>query len=181
VTNYIDTDLVYVKVVDPSHSGATTLANAVEIGGTTYGLSPLAGAQNDTFITSGLNLALTAGDSLTATYTDPTDPTDTSSDTITVIASELDVVRFFASPNPFDGATTFGFEGSGVATVMSVTIYDLAGKAVWSADEANVTEIDWDGTDSGGIMLANGGYIYVITATDGTNNFDGKGTVFINR
>ena len=181
VANYTDIDTVYVKVVDPSHAGATSLASAVEIDGVTYDLAPLAGAQNDTFITAGLNLALTAGGSITATYTDPTDPTDTSSDTITVIASELDVVRFFASPNPFDGATTFGFEGSGVATVMSITIYDLAGKIVWSADEANVTGIDWDGTDSGGVSLANGGYIYVITATDGTNNFDGKGTVFINR
>ena len=179
VTNYIDTDTVYVKVIDPSHS-AGLLKGALTVEGSAFDLSAV-GGEPGAFITAGLNLALVAGDTLTATYTDPTDPTDTSSDTITVIASELDVVRFFASPNPFDGETTFGFEGSGVATVMSVTIYDLAGKIVWSADEANVTGIDWDGTSAGGVSLANGGYIYVITATDGTNNFDGKGTVFINR
>ncbi|MCX5994118.1 MAG: hypothetical protein NT177_07905, partial [Chloroflexi bacterium] len=51
VTNYTDADLVYVKVVDPSHSGATTLADAVTIGAVTYDLAPLAGATTDTFIT----------------------------------------------------------------------------------------------------------------------------------
>ena len=181
MTNYTDADTVYVKVVDPSHAGSALLANAVEIGVDTYDLSPLSGAQNDTFITAGLSLALVAGEQITATYADPTDPTDTSSDTITVIASELDVVRFFASPNPFDSTATFGYEGSGIASVMSVAVYDLAGKQVWSDEKANVTEIAWDGTDEGGAMLANGGYIYVITATDGTNTFNGKGTVFINR
>ncbi|MCK5245642.1 gliding motility-associated C-terminal domain-containing protein, partial [Candidatus Bipolaricaulota bacterium] len=179
--NYTDADTVYVKVVDPSHAGATVLANAVEIDGTSYDLGPLAGAQNDTFITAGLSLTLVAGEQITATYSDPTDPTDTSSDTITIIASELDVVSFYASPNPFEGETTFGYEGSGIASVMSVAVYDLAGKQVWSDEKANVTEIEWDGTDEGGAMLANGGYIYVITATDGTNTFNGKGTVFINR
>jgi len=181
VTNYTDADTVYVKVADPSHAGATVLANAVDIDGTTYDLAPLAGAQNDTFITAGLSLALVAGSQITGTYTDPTDPTDTSSDTITIIASELDVVDFYAGPNPFDGDTTFGYNGSGIASVMSVTVYDLSGKIVWSEELANVTGIDWDGTNEGGAMLANGGYIYVITATDGTNTFNGKGTVFINR
>jgi hypothetical protein len=181
VANYTDIDTVYVKVVDPSHAGATSLADAVEIDGVAYDLAPLAGAQNDTFITAGLNLSLTAGAQLTATYTDPTDPTDTSSDTITIIASELDVVRFYAAPNPFEDEATFGYEGSGIASVMSVEVYDLAGKIVWAEELANVTEIVWDGTDSSGAMLANGGYIYVIHATDGTNTFNGKGTVFINR
>jgi hypothetical protein len=181
VANYTDADTVYVKVVDPSHAGATSLASAVEIDGVTYDLAPLAGAQSDTFITAGLNLALTAGASITATYTDPTDPTDTSSDTITIIASELDVARFYAAPNPFEDEATFGYEGSGIASVMSVTVYDLAGHIVWAEELANVSEIVWDGTDMSGQMLANGGYIYVIMATDGTNTFNGKGTVFINR
>ena len=175
VANYTDADMVYVKVVDPSHAGNTSLASAVEIDGVMYDLTPLAGAQNDTFITAGLNLALTAGGQVTATYTDPTDPTDTSSDTITIIASELDVDRFYAAPNPFESDATFGYEGSGIASVMSVEVYDLAGKIVWAEELANVTEIVWNGTDEGGALLANGGYIYVITATDGTNTFNGRG------
>jgi hypothetical protein len=182
VDNYTDMDTVYVKVVDPSHAGATSgLADAVEIDGVTYDLALLAGAATDTFITEGIDLALVAGSSITATYTDPSDSTDTSSDTIQIIASELDVVRFYAAPNPFESDCVFGFEGTGVATTINVTVYDMAGNAVWSETLANATEVVWDGTDESGAMLANGAYLYVISATDGTNPFDGKGTVFINR
>ncbi|MEE8593440.1 MAG: FlgD immunoglobulin-like domain containing protein, partial [Candidatus Bipolaricaulota bacterium] len=180
VTNYTDAELVYVKVIDPSHAGATLLANAVEIDGVTYDLSAV-NDQADVFMTEGLGPQLIAGEQLTATYTDPTDLTDTSTDTITIIASELDVVSFFASPSPFDGEMTFSYEGSGVASVMSVAVYDLAGNLMWTEELANVTEIAWDGTDESGTMLANGAYIYVITATDGTNDFNGKGTVFVSR
>jgi len=180
VTNYTDAELVYVKVIDPSHAAATLLANAVEIDGVTYDLSSVEG-QADVFMTDGLSPQLIAGEQLTATYVDPTDQTDTSADTITIIASELNVLNFFASPNPFDDEMEFGYEGSGVASVMSVEVYDLAGKSVWSDELTNATEIPWDGTDHAGIMLANGGYIYVITATDGTNTFNAKGTVFVNR
>jgi len=176
VANYTDADMFYVKVIDPSHAGATLLASAVEIDGVEYDLAPLAGAQNDTFITAGIDLDVAAGDTVVAEYTDPTDLTDVSSDTITIIASELAVDEFYAGPNPFDAEVTFGFSGSGIATTMSVKVYDLAGNEVWSEELANVAEITWDGAG-----LANGAYIYVIYATDGTNTFDGTGKVFINR
>jgi hypothetical protein len=178
VANYTDADTVYVKVIDPSHTGAATLANAVEIDGETYDLTLIAG---DEFMTEGLDLDLVAGDEITATYTDPTDPTDESSATITIIASVLDVVEFYAAPNPFDGECTFGYSGTGIASVMSVDIYDLTGTLVWSSELTDVTEIVWDGTDATGASLANGCYIYVIYATDGTNAFTDKGKVFINR
>jgi len=181
VTNYTDMDTVYVKVIDPSHAGSTGLADAVEIDGVEYDLMPLTGAATDTFITEGIDLDLVAGMSITATYTDPSNPTDTSSDTIQIIASELDVVRFYAAPSPFDTECSFGFEGTGVATTISVTVYNMAGKVVWSETLANATEIVWDGTDESGAMLANGGYLYVISATDGTNPFDDQGMVFIRR
>lgn len=181
VANYMDADLAYVKVIDPSHAGATLLANAVETDGTTYDLAPLAGAASDTFITAGLNLGLAAGTTITADYQDPTDPTDQSSDTITIIASELAVVDFYATPNPFETDVEFTFDGTGIATVMSVEVYDLSGSLVWYNELANVTGIVWDGTDMAGASLANGAYIYAITATDGTNTFNATSTVFINR
>jgi hypothetical protein len=181
VVNYTDADLVYVKVVDPSHAGATTLANAVTIGTVTYSVAPLAGATNDTFITTGLDLNLTAGTSITATYKDPNDPTDTSTDTITVIASKLDVTSFYAGPTPSAGDVTFAYKGSGIASVMSVAVYDLAGHVVWASELANVTKIVWNGKDDGGAFVANGAYIYQVTATDGTDTFPGKGMLFINR
>jgi len=176
VVNYTDADLVYVKVVDPSHAGATTLANAVTIGTVTYSLAPLAGAPNDTFTTIGLDLNLTAGATVTATYKDPTDPTDTSTKTISIIASKLEVTSFYATPVPSAGDVTFAYKGSGIASVMSVTVYDLAGHLVWANELANVTKIVWDCQS-----VANGAYIYLVTATDGTDTFDGKGTLFINR
>jgi hypothetical protein len=181
VANYTDADRVYVKVIDPSHSGASSLENAVTIGGEAFSLARLAGGPSDTFITAGLDLGLTAGDTITATYTDPTDPTDTSSDTITIIAGELVVESFYAGPNPFADEVTFGYQGSGIASVMSVEVYDLAGHRVWADEQANVSEIVWDGTNDAGMQLANGGYIYLVTATDGTNTFNGKGVVFVNR
>jgi hypothetical protein len=176
VANYTDADTIYVKVIDPSHAGATLLASAVEIDGTEYDLAPLAGAQNDTFITAGITIDVSAGDTVVAEYTDPTDLTDVSSDTITIIASELAVDEFYAGPSPFDTECTFGFIGTGIASVMSVDVYDLAGNLVYSEELTNVTEIKWNGAG-----LANGAYIYKVYATDGTNTFTGTGKVFINR
>jgi hypothetical protein len=126
-------------------------------------------------------LGVGAGDSITATYKDPTDPTDTSSDTISIIASELSVEEFIAKPNPFADETVFTYVGSGIATTFSVMVYDLSGHLVWSEELANVSEVAWDGTNEAGAALANGAYIYVVMATDGTNTFTGKGKVFINR
>ena len=185
VANYTDADPVYVKVIDPSHAGESLLANAVEIDGETYDLTLRYDvetfAPEGTFLTEALDLDLTAGTNITATYTDPTDPTDESSDTITIIASALGVVEFYAAPNPFETECTFGYSGTGVASVMSVDIYDLTGTLVWSSELTDVTEIVWDGTDATGASLANGCYIYVIQATDGTNSFTDKGKVFVNR
>ena len=180
VTSYTDADLVYVKVVDPSHSGATTLSG-LTMGTTTYALAPLAGATNDTFITTGLDLNLVAGATLTATYKDATDPTDTSSDTITIVASKLDITAFYAGPSPAAGPVTFGYQGTGIASVMSVEVYDLAGHLVWANELANVSKVVWDGKDDGGALVANGAYIYVVKATDGTDTFNDEGTLFINR
>ena len=184
VQSYTDADSVYVKVIDPSHAGATSLLEAVEINGKKYDLAPLAGASSDTFITEAISLSdigASAGDTITATYTDPTDPTDTSSDTISIVASALNVTEFYAGPNPFSDSVTFGYKGTGVASTFSVSVYDLAGHLVWSEELANVTTVSWDGTDSSGAALANGAYIYVVQASDGTNTFSGKGTVFIKR
>ena len=173
IAAYTDADTVVVKVIDPSHAGATLLASAVEIDGVAYDLTAT-GA--DVFMTEGLDLSLTVGDSLTAEYTDPTDLTDISSDTITVIAGALVVDSFYAGPNPFETEVTFGFNGTGIASQMTVCVYDLAGGMVFEATQTDVSVMTWDGAG-----LANGAYIYTITATDGTNSYTGKGKVFVKR
>jgi len=169
VASYMDADTVYVKVIDPSHRGAAVLPDAVEIAGETYDIGPLAGATEDTFITERLALDLVAGESITATYTDPANPLDESSDTIEIVASVLDVTGFVVSPNPFDGEVTFGYEGTGVATTFIVTIYSVAGDLVWTAEEENVTEITWNASG-----VAKGAFVYAISVSDGENVFEGK-------
>jgi flagellar hook assembly protein FlgD len=93
----------------------------------------------------------------------------------------LEVTEFYAGPSPFESECTFGYTGTGVASVMAVEVYDLAGALVWASEQTDVTEIVWNGTDSAGTSLANGAYIYTISATDGTNSFADTGKVFISR
>jgi hypothetical protein len=177
VDSYTDDEDVFVKVIDPSQAGNSEILDAVEIDEVTYDLSPLEGAANDTFITEAIS-GLGVG-AVTATYTDPGDPTDTSSDTINIVASELVVEEFYAGPNPFSTTVDFAYRGTGIATEFSVTVYDLSGKQVWaSGTKENVDHITWDGSG-----LANGGYIYVAVlsgfADDQAKPF--RGTVFISR
>ena len=93
----------------------------------------------------------------------------------------LIVDSFYAGPNPFKTEVTFGFNGAGAASQMTVAIYTFSGGLLWETTLIDVSEVTWDGITDGGTPLANGGYIYVITATDGTNTFSDTGKVFVNR
>lgn len=184
IESYFESDDVYAKVVDLSHVGESQLLGAVSISGKTYDLTPLAGEQSDTFITEAISmsdLGAKAGDTLTATYIDPTDPADTSSATTQVTASALSVTNFYAGPNPFSATVDFAYHGTGIARTFSVAVYDLSGHLVWNDEATNVSKVTWDGTNQRGSTVANGAYIYVVMATDGMHTFRSKGTVFINR
>ena len=116
VASYTNADDVRVKVVDASHAGAASIAGAVEINGTTFDLYPLAGALPDTFITNPISMAdlgVNGGDTIEATYTDPTDPTDVSMDTIGI--TDLYISGGFTytleSVNPMADTFTLRFEG----------------------------------------------------------------------
>jgi hypothetical protein len=145
VTSYTTSDLVYVKVIDPSMAGRPFLTG-LEIDGDMYDLDPLAGAQNDTFITDGLDLGLSVGDTLSATYTDPTD-TDVSSDTIQIVATP---------PAP---APVLTFQGHVYEGELGSTSRPMQGVLVWLYGANNVypaegTQIDFNYTDhSGGYSL----------------------------
>jgi hypothetical protein len=184
VTTYYDSDSVYVKVKDPSHAGAASLAGAVAIGTKTFDLTPL-GTLADTFITRAITLAeigATVGQTITALYTDPSDPSDTDDAQAAIIGSVLNVTGYLAKPNPFSTETFFTYKGTGIATEFAVWVYDLSGHLVWDQKEQNTTEVRWDGKDNVGTTLANGAYIYVVVLSDTTGDKDPyKGKVFINR
>ncbi len=181
VAAYVEGELVYVRVDDPTFAGAGSIADAVTLGDAHYDLLSLAGAAPGSFITSGLDLQAAPGETITATYVDPTNPTDTSSASLKIVADELCVDRFYAAPTPAAGDVTFGFAGQGLADLISVTVYDLQGHIVWSGEAVDALSIAWDGRSERGDLVANGVYIYVISASAGTNSFPGKGTVVIRR
>ena len=180
VIAYCEGEPIAVRVEDPSQRGALVLHDAVEIDGVGYDLTETDGHPG-TFMTDILRLGRIAGDRLTATYVDPADLSDVSSDSIAVIARTLAVERFIATPTPFAATCTFSYEGEGVAARLSVEVYDLAGRLVWSATEENATGITWNGVDASGRPLANGGYIYTICATGGAQTFTEQGVVFLRR
>jgi len=177
VTTYIDVDDVYVKVSDPSHAGADTLTG-LEVEGIAYDLSYLEGANTDTFITEAISmvdLGAVAGDEITATYTDPTDPLDTSSHTVSIEPSEL-VFEPVIKPNPFDTEVTFSY-GMGPVDSFTVTVYDASGHPVAELEGASGSnEITWDGAG-----FANGPYLCVMVVVAGEDTHIAKGTVFINK
>ena len=180
VSAYVEGELVYVKVVDASIADAGSLREAVTIDGVSYDLLPIAG-EPGAFITDGLNLGLVEGDEITAVYVDPSDSADTSSDTVVIVGSELNILRFYAAPTPFSDTVTFGYDGSGLAETLSVVVYDMAGRFVWSAEAENVLDVSWDGRNADGRLMANGGYLYVVLASDGEHVFSDKGSLFILR
>jgi len=181
VAAYVEGDPIYVQVVDPSVADAGTLADAVTIDGVTYDLTPFPGAAPGTFIAGPLELGVAAGETVTATYVDPSNPDDTSTATVSIVATEFHVERFYAAPSPFADEARFGFVGSGMAETFAVTVYDLVGRPVWHAEEENVLSVAWDGRNEGGEQLANGAYIYVVVATGSESAFTDKGKVFILR
>ena len=181
VSAYLVGDPIYVRVDDSSVADAGTLPDAVSIDGVTYDLSPLEGGASGAFITEAILLDCSVGEEITATYVDPSDSDDTASATIGMVAGELVVERFYASPSPFSDETVFAYEGQGMADILRVTVYDLNGHIVWVAEEADSLGISWGGRNQDGKQLANGAYIYVVTAVGSQETFNGKGTVFLRR
>lgn len=181
VAAYLVGDPIYVKVVDSSLAGAGTIPDAVTIDGETYSLAAHPSGETGVFLAGPISLLCSVGDTLTATYADPSDPRDTSSATVQIVASELDVERFYAAPTPFDDVVTFSFDGEGLAETLSVFVYDLAGRLLWTGEDQNVLGITWDGRNERGDLVANGAFIYVVTATGSGKTFDEKGTLFVRR
>ena len=117
---YTNADNVYVKVIDASFEGFYGIASIlgpVEILGSSFDLYPLEGASADTFMTGPISL-LDIGENvygeLTATYSDPTESADVSSDTtwIANLYMRSSYTYTLESVNPIADTFTLRFEGS---------------------------------------------------------------------
>ncbi len=181
VSEYELGDSVYVTVTDGdknrSSGSADTVRGAVVLENVRTGESvtlDLTETESDSgaFISapvvvgepgSGADLEVEAGDVLRARYTDPSDLADTSEATSNVAAGVLTVSGYFNSPNPFSGQTAFTVNGTGVQST-SVRVYDLSGQLVFER-QASGNKVTWNGSNSSGDQLANGVYLYIVTAT----------------
>ncbi len=80
----------------------------------------------------------------------------------------LTLTNVFNYPNPFKGKTQFGFEVNREALV-EIKVFTISGELVAVLDPLETfygySHIDWDGRDHFGDQIANGVYLYQITAT----------------
>ena len=73
-----------------------------------------------------------------------------------------------------NGSATFGYSLSSAASNVSISIQDSSGNTVWTGTgtgNAGSNSFTWDGKDSSGNQLADGGqYTISVTATNSTGN-----------
>ena len=111
-------------------------------------------------------------------------PTEAQIDLILLKSEKLDLLHVFNFPNPFAHETKFTFELTADAEI-SVDIYTLAGRRIKSILPVFFTigyqQIDWNGRDDYGGMLANGVYLYKITASNGSQKINHVGRMAVFR
>jgi len=105
---------------------------------------------------SGAMLEVEPGDTLKATYTDPDDPTDFSSDDVAIESPVCEFTDALNQPNPLVTTTMFKAIGVGIQKIR-VWVWDLAGRPVYDSGEVAGSSLVWDGNG-----LANGVYLYVV-------------------
>ncbi|MFQ6674509.1 MAG: FlgD immunoglobulin-like domain containing protein, partial [Fidelibacterota bacterium] len=82
-------------------------------------------------------------------------------------SKELTLTNVLNYPNPFRDGTQFAFELNQEARV-TIKVFTLSGQLVKELDPMDVflgySHIDWDGRDDFGDRIANGAYLYQVTA-----------------
>jgi len=83
-------------------------------------------------------------------------------------SSEFTLSNVFNYPNPFSKSTQFAFEVSQPASV-SIKVFSLTGQLVIEVGDIfeshyGYSHIDWNGKDDFGGEIANGAYLYQLTA-----------------
>jgi hypothetical protein len=164
--SFAEEDAIFVRVTDPSHSGAYTLRGALWVEGIAFALVPLPGPLPVSIFQAEITgIARTPERAITALYTDPGNVAESISTTaILETEEEADVPPYVqVAPNPSSGSVTFRFIANDVPQAIRVSVISLSGSIVWEAEMREVAEIIWSGEDEWGQVLANGAYVYVLT------------------
>lgn len=116
-----------------------------------------------------LSNALPGEISITAEAWDNANNVNRESVTLNINSNEaLELTNVFNYPNPFKYETQFGFEVNKNALV-KIKIFTIAGELISELEPLEsfygYSHIDWDGRDYYGDIIANGVYLYQITAT----------------
>ncbi|NOZ56156.1 MAG: T9SS type A sorting domain-containing protein, partial [Calditrichaeota bacterium] len=101
------------------------------------------------------------------------------------VAGELEISHVLNVPNPFANFTTFTYFLSLPADEVTIRVFTLSGRKVWETEAADgaagYNAFDWDGRDQEGDELANGVYLYKITARSGEKSVSALGKLAIVR
>ena len=101
-----------------------------------------------------------------------------------VVAEELALAKVLVHPHPVRERTAFTYVLSHEAEVR-VELFSLSGRRVARLgprqQEAGFRQLEWDGRDSGGSLVANGTYLYLIEAAAGNRRVRQRGPLVIIR
>ncbi len=101
------------------------------------------------------------------------------------VADELEISHVLNFPNPFANLTTFTYFLSLPADEVAIRVFTLSGRKVWETESAGgcagYNAFEWDGRDQEGDELADGVYLYKITARSGRKSVSALGKLAIVR
>jgi len=96
------------------------------------------------------------------------------------VTAEFTLGNVFAYPSPFDQVSSFNYELTGSPQKVLIEIFTVSGRKILELQgDARIgyNSVIWDGRDSEGNRIANGLYIYKLTATDSS----GKKETFLGK
>ena len=100
------------------------------------------------------------------------------------VSSDLAIERVLNVPNPTPEATDFTYILSRPAEVV-IRIYTVSGRLIRILEgvpgRAGYNQVRWDGRDADGHLLANGVYLYTVTADDGQKRVREKERLIVYR
>jgi flagellar hook assembly protein FlgD len=101
------------------------------------------------------------------------------------VISRFQIRDLLNFPNPTAGATDFTYTLTQPAEAVSLGIYTLSGRKIFSRGdlpaEAGPNVFHWDGTDAEGDPLANGVYLIRLTARHAGKTFSTIGKIILLR